>query len=102
MEIPTAARFLPDELVEFNGMSDPCVTEYHGKYYLSSSAAHQIQLRIADTIEGTFDAEPVVIYRIPLENGLHFVGTWAAELHEIDGVLYLFTFSSVRMDSGFM
>ena len=90
-KFPLPLRFLPDELVEFNGMSDPCVTEYHGKYYLSSSGTHNIQLRIADTIEGTFDAEPTVIYRIPLENGLHFVGTWAAELHEIDGVLYLFT-----------
>lgn len=90
-KFPLPLRFLPDELVEFNGMSDPCVTEYHGKYYLSSSGTHHIQLRIADTIEGTFDAEPTVIYRIPLENGLHFVGTWAAELHEIDGVLYLFT-----------
>ena len=90
-KFPLPLRFLPDEVVEFNGMSDPCVTEYHGKYYLSSSGTHHIQLRIADTIEGTFDAEPTVIYRIPLENGLHFVGTWAAELHEIDGVLYLFT-----------
>ena len=90
-KFPIQLRFLPDELTEFNGMSDPCVTEYHGKYYLSSSGTHHIQLRIADTIEGTFDAEPTVIYRIPLENGLHFVGTWAAELHEIDGVLYLFT-----------
>lgn len=90
-KFPMPLRFREDELVEFNGMSDPCVTEYHGKYYLSSSGTHHIQLRIADTIEGTFDAEPTVIYRIPLENGLHFVGTWAAELHEIDGVLYLFT-----------
>ena len=47
-------RFREDELVEFNGMSDPCVTEYHGKYYLSSSGTQHIQLRIAeDTIEGT-------------------------------------------------
>lgn len=90
-KFPMPLRFREDELVEFYGMSDPCVTEYHGKYYLSSSGTHHIQLRIADTIEGTFYAEPTVIYRIPLENGLHFIGTWAAELHEIDGVLYLFT-----------
>lgn len=90
-KFPMMLRFLPDELIEFYGMSDPCVTNYHGKYYLSSSGTHHIQLRIADTVEGTFEAEPVVVYRIPLENGLHFVGTWAAELHEIDGVLYMFT-----------
>jgi GH43 family beta-xylosidase len=90
-KFPMPLHFREDELVEFYGMSDPCVTEYHEKYYLSSSGTHNIQLRIADTIEGTFDAEPTVVYRIPLENGLHFVGTWAAELHEIDGVLYMFT-----------
>ena len=90
-KFPMPIHFREDEFVEFDGMSDPCVTEYHGKYYLSSSGTNHIQLRIADTIEGTFDAEPTVVYRIPLENGLHFVGTWAAELHEIDGVLYMFT-----------
>ena len=77
------------------------MTEYHGKYYLSSSGTHHIQLRIADTIEGTFDAEPTVIYRIPLKNGLNFVGTWAAELHEIM-VCYIYLLLSVRMHSGFM
>lgn len=73
------------------GMSDPCVTEYHGKYYLSSSGNQNIVLRCADTPEGVFGAEPVVIYRVPLQPGQTMNGTWAAELHEIDGVPYLFT-----------
>lgn len=90
-EFPLPLKFLPDEPKDFVGMSDPCVTEYRGKYYLSSSGSQSIQLRIADTVEGTFAAEPVVIYRVPLNPGVRYVGTWAAELHEIDGVLYLFT-----------
>ena len=73
------------------GMSDPCVTEYRGKYYLSSSGNQNITLRRADRPEDTFGAEPVVVHRIPLEPGQRMVGTWAAELHEIDGVLYMFT-----------
>lgn len=73
------------------GMSDPCVTLYRGKYYLSSSGRETILLRCADTIEGTFAAEPVVVHTIPLKPGEKHTGTWAAELHEIDGVLYMFT-----------
>ena len=73
------------------GMSDPCVTEYQGRYYLSSTGNQNIVLRCAETPEGTFAAEPVVICRIPLQPGQTMNGTWAAELHEIDGIPYLFT-----------
>lgn len=73
------------------GMSDPCVTMYKGKYYLSSSGNQNIVLRCANTPEGVFSAEPVVIYRVPLQPGQHMNGTWAAELHVIDEVPYLFT-----------
>ncbi len=76
---------------EYDGMSDPCVTEYRGRYYLTSSASHRIFLRAADTIEGTFSAEPAEIYRVPLQEGSAPTATWASELHEINGVLYLFT-----------
>lgn len=74
-----------------SGMSDPCVTMYQGKYYLSSSGNQNIVLRCADTPEGVFSAEPVVIYRVPLQPGQHMNGTWAAELHVIDEIPYLFT-----------
>ena len=74
-----------------SGMSDPCVTYYQGKYYLTSTGIHHIALRCADTLEGVFDAEPVIIHSIPLKPGERFSGTWAAELHEIDGALYMFT-----------
>lgn len=73
------------------GMSDPCVTEFQGKYYLSSTGNQNIVLRCADTPEGVFGAEPVIIYRVPLQPGQTMNGTWAAELHVIDGVPYLFT-----------
>ena len=74
-----------------SGMSDPCVTMYQGKYYLSSSGNQNIVLRCADTPEGVFSTEPVVIYRVPLQPGQHMNGTWAAELHVIDEIPYLFT-----------
>lgn len=74
-----------------SGMSDPCVTMYQSKYYLSSSGNQNIVLRCADTPEGVFSAEPVVIYRVPLQPGQHMNGTWAAELHVIDEIPYLFT-----------
>lgn len=73
------------------GMSDPCVTYCRGKYYLSSSGNQNITLRCADTIEGVFSAEPVVIHQVKLHPGERMCGTWAAELHEIGGSLYLLT-----------
>lgn len=73
------------------GMSDPCVTFYKGKYYLSSTGNQNIVLRCADTIAGVFSAAPVIIHRIPLQSGQTAHSTWAAELHEINNVLYMFT-----------
>ncbi|MBQ3705630.1 MAG: family 43 glycosylhydrolase [Clostridia bacterium] len=76
----------------YRGMSDPCVTLYRGKYYLSSSGNQQITLRCADRIEDVFGAEPHVVYRVPVEEmGLRMCGTWAAELHEIGGALCMLT-----------
>jgi len=74
-----------------SGMSDPCVTEYKGKYYLSSTGNQNIVLRCADKPEDVFGAEPVIIFQVPVEFGQTMNGTWAAELHIIDGVPYLFT-----------
>ncbi len=72
-------------------MSDPCVTEHNGRYYLTSSGGSGIILRTADTIEGVFDAPPIVIYEIPVgEDGIK-AATWAAELHFIKDIPYLFT-----------
>lgn len=73
------------------GMSDPCVTAYRGRYYLTSSGGRDILLRAGETVEGAFTAGPVRIARVPLAPGQRTVDTWAAELHEIDGTLYLFT-----------
>lgn len=87
-------EYAPDDINDPNmrfGMSDPCVTAYKGRYYLSSTGNQNIVLRCADRPEDTFAAEPVVVYRIPLKQDEPFTGTWAAELHEIDGKLYMFT-----------
>lgn len=86
--------YAPEEINDPNmdrGMSDPCVTLYKGKYYLSSTGNQNISLRRADTLEDVFAAAPVIIHRIPLQPGERITGTWAAELHEIDGTLYMFT-----------
>ncbi len=73
------------------GMSDPCVTWYRGKYYLSSSGREHIVLRCADRIEDVFGADPVIVADLKLPVGETFRGTWAAELHEIGGRLCMLT-----------
>ncbi len=78
---------LPDK--EQGIMSDPCVMYNDGKYYLTSTGGNQIAIRVSDSLEGVFMAEPIFIplrYE-PLVEGL---GTWAAELHFIKGIPYLF------------
>ncbi|MBQ8161662.1 MAG: family 43 glycosylhydrolase [Clostridia bacterium] len=87
---PIPINFGQDPTLEFRGMSDPCVSLCRGKYILSSSGTQDIHLRVAETPEGTFAAEPITIWRVALE-GQKRHGTWAAELHEIDGIPYLFT-----------
>lgn len=87
-------QFDPYEITDpnvVNGMSDPCVTYYHGKYYLTSTGNHNIVLRCADRLTDVFQAAPICIYSVPREQGVRFNGTWAPELHEIDDALYLFT-----------
>ena len=73
------------------GMSDPCVMHHEGKYYLTSSGGTQIIMRVSDTLDGVFSAPPIVAYEMPLAPGQERVGTWAAELHFIKGVAYIFT-----------
>lgn len=71
-------------------MSDPCVTEHNGRYYLTSSGSTDIVIRAADTLEGVFTAPAKVMCSVPSENGKK-IGTWAAELHVIKDIPYLFT-----------
>ena len=75
----------------YRGMSDPCITYYKGKYYLSSSGTDTIVLRCADRPEETFGSPPVIISHVALDPGEPFCGTWAAELHEIGGKLCMLT-----------
>ena len=75
----------------YRGMSDPCITYYRGKYYLSSSGTDTIVLRCADRPEETFGSAPVIISHVALDPGEPFCGTWAAELHEIGGKLCMLT-----------
>lgn len=94
---PLPLNFGAFEVSEINdpnmkaGMSDPCVTMHKGKYYLSSTGNQNIVLRCADTPETVFEAEPVIIHRVPLQPDQTMNGTWAAELHIIDDIPYLFT-----------
>ena len=76
------------------GMSDPCVVYHEGRFFLTSSGGAPIVMRVSNTLEGVFTAEPILI---PVDNdpAVENMGHWAAELHFIKGVPYLFTtFSS--------
>lgn len=88
---PMKLNFGKEEIWDYDGMSDPCITEYRGRFYLTSSCSNRILLRAANTIEETFSSEPIVIYEVPNEKNNSVTNTWASELHEIDGRLYLFT-----------
>ena len=86
--------FSPAEVSDLNmkrGMSDPCVTWYCGYYYLTSTGNQHIILRRSKKLETVFLADPVIIATIPVKAGERGHGTWAAELHEIGGVLCLLT-----------
>ena len=71
-------------------MSDPCVIEYKGRYHLTSSGSNDIIIRSADRLEDVFSAPAKVVYTVKGENGGR-VGTWAAEIHIINDVPYIFT-----------
>ena len=71
-------------------MSDPCVIEYKGRYYLSSSGGNDIIIRAADRLEDVFSAPAKIVYTVRGESGGR-VGTWAAEIHIINDVPYIFT-----------
>jgi len=73
---------------EQGGMSDPCVTYYAGKYYLTSSGGNPIVMRVGNTIEEAFAGK---VIEIPIQcDPEDHLGTWAAELHIIKDVPYLF------------
>lgn len=71
-------------------MSDPCICQYQGKYFLSGSGSRNVTLRISDTLDGLAAVEPIEIYHIPEEDTEHN-NMWAPEMHVILGVPYLFT-----------
>jgi len=71
-------------------VSDPNILSVQGKFYLSSSGGRGVLLRVADTIEGLFTAEPIAIYRMPDSDTEH-ANMWAPELHIIHGVPYILT-----------
>ncbi|MCD8117925.1 MAG: family 43 glycosylhydrolase [Lachnospiraceae bacterium] len=72
------------------GISDPCITYYKGKYYLSATGMRDVSFRISDTIEGCFRAKRKVVWSLPKGDRKH-ANIWAQELHIIRGVPYVFT-----------
>ena len=88
---PGAAQGVPGVDGGVSGhMSDPCVIEHKGRYYLSSSGGNDIIIRAADRLEDVFAAPAKIVYTVKGENGGR-VGTWAAEIHVINDVPYIFT-----------
>ena len=86
---PMTLGYGEDAACKDGQMSDPCVTYYNGKYYLTSSGGNPIQMRIGDTIDEAFGAVPI---DIPIEwEEDDSLGTWAAELHIINDVPYIMT-----------
>ena len=71
-------------------ISDPCVHNYHGRYFLSSSGQRSVIFRESDTLEGLAEAAPFTVYAMP-ESDTEHANMWAPELHEIHGVPYVFT-----------
>ena len=70
-------------------MSDPCISEWRGKYYLSSSGGRSVILRCADRPEEVFRGRPSCIRVFENAPGVDHMETWAPELHEIGGKLYI-------------
>lgn len=71
-------------------ISDPCIGEYRGRYFLSATNTNAVAFRISDTIDGLRDAEPVEVFR--MEGGPDGeANLWAQEMHVIRGVPYVFT-----------
>lgn len=69
-------------------ISDPCVTEYNGKYYLTHTGSDKVILRVSDSVMGLKEAPEIVLYSLKDEN---LSNLWAQELHIIKGVPYIFT-----------
>ena len=72
------------------GMSDPCICQYQGKFFLSASGQRSVTFRISDTLEGLADVKPVNVYTMPETDKIH-ANMWAQEMHVIHGVPYVFT-----------
>lgn len=68
-------------------ISDPCVTLYNGKYYLTHTGDTKVILRASETVGGLKDAPENVLYSF----GGDIHNIWAQELHVINGVPYIFT-----------
>ena len=71
-------------------ISDPCICNYHGRFFLSASGQRSVSFRISDTLQGLAKAVPVPVYTIPETDRVH-ANMWAQEMHIIHGVPYVFT-----------
>ncbi len=71
-------------------MSDPCITVYKNKYYLTHSGSRSVKFRIADSLEGLRVAEEKDVYALP-ESNKKGDNMWAPEMHIIKGIPYIFT-----------
>lgn len=71
-------------------ISDPCITRYGDRYFLSATNTNSIAFRISNTIEGLRDARPIEVFH--MDGGPDGeANLWAQEMHVIRGVPYVFT-----------
>ena len=86
IEIPGKIQLKTYPVPFITHASDPCVFNYCGKYYFTSSNK-QVILRESDTIDGLMTTDKIVIYEDPVPKTSY----WAQELHLVEGTPYIFT-----------
>ncbi len=99
MERERNGKMTPYNKALIEQRADPYVVRSSdGTYYFTASvpAYDKIALRHADTIEGLNDAEEVTIWERH-ESGDMSQHIWAPEMHEIDGVWYIY-YAASRTD----
>lgn len=71
-------------------VSDPCICNYNGLFFMSSTQTNTVTFRTSRTIEGLRYAKPYDVFRI--EGGTDGeANLWAQEMHVIKGIPYIFT-----------
>jgi GH43 family beta-xylosidase len=78
---------------------DPYVTYWNGNYYYSDSANNSIRIRKSASLTGFKTQTPYIAWKSPWIGQDGHANLWAPEIHQIDGVWYIY-FSADFQSSG--